>query len=164
MQETTANQPIDAGAVRDYLKALQLRIVSELERIDGANPVVAALINARLLTLSDGRIELAHEALLHEWPRYHSWLDEDQAGRRLHTHLATAAAEWEAHRAAIVADLGPVGAMELALAELCAAKLWRLYRVSAYEAVLIANAQAAEPTRRIPHNPNTAATAISAPS
>ena len=69
--------------------------VAELERIDGANPVVAALINARLLTLSDGRVELAHEALLHEWPRYRGWLDEDQAGRRLHTRLAVAAAEWE---------------------------------------------------------------------
>ena len=70
--------------------------VAELERIGGANPVVAALINARLLTLGDGRIELSHEALLREWPRYRSWLDEDQAGRRVQTHLAAAAAEWEA--------------------------------------------------------------------
>ena len=69
--------------------------VAELDRIDGANPVVAALIDARLLTLSDGRIELSHEALLHEWPRYRSWLDEDRAGRRVHAHLTAAAAEWE---------------------------------------------------------------------
>jgi hypothetical protein len=52
------------------------------------------------------------------------------------------AAEWEAHRDAIVDDLGPVGEMELALAELVAAKLWRLRRILAHEAVLIANAQA----------------------
>jgi WD40 repeat protein len=69
--------------------------VAELERIGGANPVVAALINARLLTLDDGRIELSHEALLREWPRYRSWLDEDRAGRRLQEHLTTATAEWE---------------------------------------------------------------------
>ena len=50
--------------------------------------------------------------------------------------------EWETHRNAIVDDLAPHGAMELALAEQIAAKLWRLGRVSAYEAVLIANAQA----------------------
>jgi hypothetical protein len=50
--------------------------------------------------------------------------------------------EWEAHRAAIVDDLGPVGAMETALAEQVAAKLWRLGRVVRYEADLIANAQA----------------------
>ncbi|MBV9168093.1 MAG: winged helix-turn-helix domain-containing protein [Solirubrobacterales bacterium] len=70
--------------------------VAELERIDGANPVVSALIDARLLTLSDGRVELSHEALLHGWPRYRGWLEEDQAGRRLHAHLSAAAAEWEA--------------------------------------------------------------------
>ena len=57
---------------------------------------VAALINARLLTLSDGRIELSHEALLREWPRYRAWLDEDRAGRRVQAHLTAAAAEWEA--------------------------------------------------------------------
>ena len=70
--------------------------VAELERIGGANPVVAALINARLLTLSDGRIELSHEALLGEWPRYRGWLEEDRAGRRLQEHITSAAAEWEA--------------------------------------------------------------------
>jgi WD40 repeat protein/DNA-binding SARP family transcriptional activator len=70
--------------------------VAELERIEDANPVVAALINARLLTLGDGRIELSHEALLREWPRYRSWLDEDRAGRLLQAHLTAAAAEWEA--------------------------------------------------------------------
>ena len=69
--------------------------VAELERINGANPVVAALIDARLLTLSDGRIELSHEALLREWPRYRTWLEEDRAGRRLHAHLTSAAEEWE---------------------------------------------------------------------
>jgi DNA-binding SARP family transcriptional activator/WD40 repeat protein len=71
--------------------------VSELERMDGAAPVVAALIDARLLTISDGNVELAHEALLREWPRYRTWLDEDQVGRRLQAHLTAAAAEWEAH-------------------------------------------------------------------
>ena len=68
----------------------------ELERIDGAGAVVAALTEARLLTISDGKVELSHEALLREWPRYQTWLEEDQAGRRMHAHLATAAGEWEA--------------------------------------------------------------------
>jgi WD40 repeat protein len=70
--------------------------VAELEQIDGANAVVAALINDRLLTLSDGRIELSHEALLREWPRYRAWLEEDRAGRRVHAHLTAAAGEWDA--------------------------------------------------------------------
>jgi hypothetical protein len=49
--------------------------------------------------------------------------------------------EWEMHRAAVVADLAPEGAVETALAEQVAAKLWRLGRVVCYEADLIANAQ-----------------------
>ena len=36
---------------------------------------------------------------------------------------------WEAHRAALVDDLAPIGALETALAEQVAAKLWRLGRV-----------------------------------
>src|SRR5262249_37353637 len=44
---------------------------------------------------------------------------------------------WEAHRAAIVEDLKPAGAVELALAEQIAAKLWRLRRVVRHEATVI---------------------------
>ena len=48
---------------------------------------------------------------------------------------------WEAHRAAVVVDLKPEGAVELALAEQIAAKLWRLGRVVRHEADLIAIGQ-----------------------
>ncbi len=44
---------------------------------------------------------------------------------------------WEAHRGGIIEDLKPVGAVELALAEQIAAKLWRLARVVRHEADLI---------------------------
>jgi len=69
--------------------------LAELERIDGAEPVMAALTDARLLTASDGEVEVSHEALLKEWPRYRRWLEEDRVGRRLHTHLADAARAWD---------------------------------------------------------------------
>jgi hypothetical protein len=49
--------------------------------------------------------------------------------------------DWEAHRAAIVSDVDPFGALEIALAEQVASKLWRLGRVVRHEADLIANAQ-----------------------
>jgi hypothetical protein len=48
---------------------------------------------------------------------------------------------WEAHRSSIVDDLNPLGAVELALAEQIAAKLWRLGRVVRHEADLIAIGQ-----------------------
>ena len=42
-----------------------------------------------------GTAEVAHEALLREWPRLRGWLEEDADGRRLHRHLAVAAREWD---------------------------------------------------------------------
>src|SRR5262249_31063848 len=50
-------------------------------------------------------------------------------------------AEWETHCAAVVADLRPEGAVEIALAEQVAVKLWRLGRLVRHEAELIANSQ-----------------------
>jgi WD40 repeat protein len=41
-------------------------------------------------------VEVAHEALLREWPRLRGWLEEDVEGRRLHHHLGVAAREWDA--------------------------------------------------------------------
>jgi hypothetical protein len=69
--------------------------IGELERITGAGPVLAELTDARLLTVSDGEVELSHEALLREWPRYRTWLEEDRIGRRVHAHLTAAATEWD---------------------------------------------------------------------
>ena len=48
------------------------------------------------MTVSDGEVELSHEALLREWPRYRAWLEEDRIGRRLHAHLTAAARDWDA--------------------------------------------------------------------
>ena len=58
--------------------------------------VLAALVERRLLVAGDETVELVHEALLEQWPRLIAWLEEDAQGRRLHGHLAKAAAEWEA--------------------------------------------------------------------
>ena len=49
---------------------------------------------AASLTVDEGTVEVAHEALLREWPRLRGWLEEDAEGRRLHQHLIGAAAEW----------------------------------------------------------------------
>jgi WD40 repeat protein/DNA-binding SARP family transcriptional activator len=78
--------------------------LAELERITGAGPVLAELTDARLLTVSDGEVELSHEALLREWPRYRAWLEEDRIGRRVHAHLTAAASDWD-ERGRDVADV-----------------------------------------------------------
>ena len=43
--------------------------------------VAAVLADERLVTIGDGAVEVAHEALLREWPRLRGWLDEDAEGR-----------------------------------------------------------------------------------
>jgi WD40 repeat protein len=57
--------------------------------------VLDALADQRLLTMGQDSVEVAHEALLREWPRLRGWLEEDVQGRVLHRHLISAAREWE---------------------------------------------------------------------
>ena len=61
-----------------------------------AGVAVEALVARRLLTVDGDSVEVAHEALLREWPRLKAWLDEDVHGRRLHRHLGDAARAWRA--------------------------------------------------------------------
>jgi WD40 repeat protein len=68
---------------------------SQLPPGDDAETVVAALVQRRLLVVDDASFEVAHEALLREWPRLRVWLDEDREGRRLHHQLTEAASRWE---------------------------------------------------------------------
>ena len=57
--------------------------------------VLELLADRRLLTLSDSSVEVAHEALLREWPRLRGWLEADAQSRHVHRHLAQAAADWQ---------------------------------------------------------------------
>lgn len=56
--------------------------------------VVAALAGARLLTLSDDAVEVAHESLFREWPRLAEWLADDESTRTVQHRLAVAAGQW----------------------------------------------------------------------
>jgi WD40 repeat protein/DNA-binding SARP family transcriptional activator len=67
----------------------------DLDQDDETAHVLAVLIESRVLTAAEGRIEVGHEALLTEWPRLRDWLTEDTEGRALHRHLTRAATEWE---------------------------------------------------------------------
>ena len=61
-----------------------------------AGAVLAVLADERLITIGEGEVEVAHEALLREWPRLRGWLEEDEDGRRLHRQLMRAARDWDA--------------------------------------------------------------------
>ena len=57
--------------------------------------MLAALADARLLTLSQDSAELTHEALITAWPTLRGWLDDDRHGIRLRRRLADAARLWD---------------------------------------------------------------------
>ncbi len=54
------------------------------------------LAEARLVTLDEGTVELAHEVLIRRWPRLRRWLEEDREGIRLYRRLCDAARSWDA--------------------------------------------------------------------
>ena len=94
---------------RDVARAVLLRLAdvdpggtavrrrASHEEFDGAAAdVVAALADRRLLTLDERWVEIAHEALLREWPRLQQWLAEDSEHRRTRHRLADAARSWRA--------------------------------------------------------------------
>jgi DNA-binding SARP family transcriptional activator/WD40 repeat protein len=57
--------------------------------------VLHNLAEARLVTLGEADVELAHEALIGEWPRLRGWLDDDREGLRIHRHITHTAQDWE---------------------------------------------------------------------
>ncbi|MFG3255979.1 DNA-binding protein [Streptomyces sp. NPDC048172] len=57
--------------------------------------VLERLTRARLLTLDEDTVDLAHEALITSWPRLRAWIEEDRARLRAHRRLTEAARTWE---------------------------------------------------------------------
>ncbi len=57
--------------------------------------VLRTLVDARLIITGEDSVEVAHEALIREWPTLRAWLEEDAEGLRVHRHLTETAQEWE---------------------------------------------------------------------
>ena len=68
----------------------------EVDRDEQAARVLEVMAASRLVTVGEGTAEVAHEALLREWPRLRGWLEEDVEGRRLHRRVTDAARDWDA--------------------------------------------------------------------
>ena len=68
---------------------------SESESTHEVRKVLNVLAEARLVTLGEETVEVAHEALIREWPTLREWLNQDREGLRLHRRLTEAAQEWE---------------------------------------------------------------------
>jgi hypothetical protein len=57
--------------------------------------VLQTLVTARLVTSDQEAAEVAHEALIREWPALRQWLNDNREGLRLHRRLSEAAQEWQ---------------------------------------------------------------------
>lgn len=91
-------QLVTADCTRAILNRGELRQI--LGRDALAEPVLEALIHARLLVASEGeggedRIEVVHEALLTSWPRLVEWQREDAESVRLRDQLRATARQWD---------------------------------------------------------------------
>ncbi|WP_328840699.1 DNA-binding protein [Streptomyces europaeiscabiei] len=62
---------------------------------DDVQLVLDRLARARLLTLDDDTVCLAHEALITAWSRLGAWIDEDRERLRAHRRLTEAARAWD---------------------------------------------------------------------
>src|SRR5262249_8097153 len=67
--------------------------LDELKADGGASvsEVIDLLADRRLVTMTEGTLEPAHEALLREWPRLRGWIEEDRDALRIERHLELAA-------------------------------------------------------------------------
>ncbi|MEU7647088.1 nSTAND1 domain-containing NTPase [Streptomyces huasconensis] len=70
------------------------RPVDRAELPPGCATVLERLVAARLLTVDEGVVDLAHEALITAWPRLRGWIEEDRERLRLHRALTEAAYTW----------------------------------------------------------------------
>jgi WD40 repeat protein/DNA-binding SARP family transcriptional activator len=67
----------------------------DLDRDADASRAMTIFTDARLVTIAEGTAEVAHEALLHEWPRLRTWLEDDAEGRKLHRHITESSHTWD---------------------------------------------------------------------
>ena len=70
-------------------------IMSHAEDTDEIREVLNTLAEARLITLGEDTVEVAHEALIREWPQLREWLSQDREGLQLHRRMTEASREWE---------------------------------------------------------------------
>ncbi|MEH6372739.1 hypothetical protein V7793_00010 [Streptomyces sp. KLMMK] len=76
---------------RRRLARAELDGLAEPQAVD---VVLRRLTAARLVVLSHGTVEVAHEAVIRAWPRLQRWLHDDRDALRTHHRLTTAARTW----------------------------------------------------------------------
>lgn len=85
----------------------RLATLEEIERLQQPfhAEIIDAFINARLIVKEDGRLTLAHEALLLQWPRLTRWTQEARRDRERVVDVERDAKKWVAAKAGEKTDL-----------------------------------------------------------
>jgi hypothetical protein len=82
-------------------RASMQELVSLSGKATAEEDIVQKLADASLLTTQndithkDAFVEVAHEALISNWPQLRKWIDADRAGLRTRTRLTEAARDWK---------------------------------------------------------------------
>ena len=85
----------DATTADTRRRVSMVELVSKPEDHAVIQRVLLTLADARLITIEQDFVEVAHEALIREWRTLRTWLEEDRDSLRLHRHLTEAAQDWE---------------------------------------------------------------------
>src|SRR5215211_1501799 len=84
----------DAATADTRRRTTFSELIRKPEEAASTHAVLNALANARLIITSEDSAEVAHEALIREWPTLQRWLEENREGLRLHRQLTEAVQEW----------------------------------------------------------------------
>jgi WD40 repeat protein len=70
-------------------------LILKPEEKDATQAVLKVLADSRLVTTSENSVQVAHEALIREWPTLRGWLEDNREGLRLHRQMTEAAQDWQ---------------------------------------------------------------------
>lgn len=84
----------EASAAYTRRRASFDELILKPEEASTTHDVLKTLADARLIITTEGAAEVAHEALIREWPMLRGWLEENRDSLRLHRQITQAAEEW----------------------------------------------------------------------
>jgi WD40 repeat protein len=94
----------EAGTITARRRATFSELLTQDSQAKEIEAIIQTLVDANLMVTSHSQennemvIDVAHEALLREWPRFQSWLDWDRRGLRIRQHLSLAARDWDSRK------------------------------------------------------------------
>jgi WD40 repeat protein/transcriptional regulator with XRE-family HTH domain len=86
---------IGEGAEPTRRRVNRADLAAQPQSVDRRDRVLEILTVARLVSVDEGTVVVAHEALIRHWPRLREWIDADRAGLLIHRRLTAAAREWD---------------------------------------------------------------------